>query len=66
MMRQFPRVINARPLYKSAHQRFLLSDLSLIHIYVYKRQVYTIDGSLSAQIEYMVHITETGVEVLAK
>ncbi len=28
--------------------------------------VYTIDGSLSAQIEYMVHITETGVEVLAK
>lgn len=28
--------------------------------------VYTIDGGLSAQIEYMVLITETGVEVLSK
>ena len=28
--------------------------------------VYTIDDGLSAQIEYMVLITETGVEVLTK
>ena len=29
-------------------------------------QVYTADGGLSAQVEHMVLITETGVEVLSK